>query len=58
MTAAGVLLFILGMFIGRVFGHPLPRVFNTADYIAVGCINFGAAMVIAGVVKLLWEVMP
>ena len=58
MIAFGIVLFILGIFIQRVWGLPYAYAHNQADYVAGTSALIGIVLIVAGVVKLAWEFLP
>jgi hypothetical protein len=60
MTATGVLMFIFGWVLVRLYGSPYQSLgmFNLADWIGIPMTIIGFILVNIGVFLKLWESMP
>lgn len=58
MTAIGFLLLVLGWLIINIWGHPSPRISTTGDYVGASAGLVGIVLIVIGVARWLWSVMP
>lgn len=58
MTATGFALMIIGPLFMIIFGTRNPFTHNNADALGAYAFFFGVLLVLAGLVRWLWEVMP
>ena len=58
MFTTGIILAMIGFFIGHVLGEPHRHMYNRFDYI--GCTMFvgGAGLVFASIFTITWTYMP